>query len=140
MCTATTGAPTQREPELLGQTVVVIGGTAGSELETARRARAEGAKVILTGRDAASESRPRPYRTDRDIQIARQISSSTTTRRISHEAQRQAHDCDSHGSARRPRRHCRLRAGQVLAEIAERYRVLRLQGIRGLGCRLFLSD
>ena len=30
-----------------------------------------------------------------------------------------------------------LRAGQVLAEIARRYRVLRLQGIRGLGHRLF---
>jgi NAD(P)-dependent dehydrogenase (short-subunit alcohol dehydrogenase family) len=42
---------TQREPELLGQTVVVIGGSAGIGLETARRARAEGAKLILTGRD-----------------------------------------------------------------------------------------
>jgi NAD(P)-dependent dehydrogenase (short-subunit alcohol dehydrogenase family) len=41
----------QREPELLGQTVVVIGGSAGIGLETARRARAEGADVILTGRD-----------------------------------------------------------------------------------------
>jgi NAD(P)-dependent dehydrogenase (short-subunit alcohol dehydrogenase family) len=40
-----------REPELLGQTVVVIGGSAGIGLETARRARAEGAEVILTGRD-----------------------------------------------------------------------------------------
>jgi NAD(P)-dependent dehydrogenase (short-subunit alcohol dehydrogenase family) len=39
-----------REPELLGQTVVVIGGSAGIGLETARRARAEGADVILTGR------------------------------------------------------------------------------------------
>jgi len=39
------------EPELLGQTVVVIGGSAGIGLETARRARAEGASVILTGRD-----------------------------------------------------------------------------------------
>ena len=39
-----------REPELLGQTVVVIGGSAGIGLETARRARAEGANVILTGR------------------------------------------------------------------------------------------
>jgi NAD(P)-dependent dehydrogenase (short-subunit alcohol dehydrogenase family) len=38
-------------PELLGQTVVVIGGSAGIGLETARRARAEGADVILTGRD-----------------------------------------------------------------------------------------
>jgi NAD(P)-dependent dehydrogenase (short-subunit alcohol dehydrogenase family) len=38
------------EPELLGQTVVVIGGSAGIGLETARRARAEGADVILTGR------------------------------------------------------------------------------------------
>src|SRR5205807_2282679 len=35
---------------------------------------------------------------------------------ISHEAQKQAHDCDSHGSARRPRRRSRLPAGQVLAE------------------------
>ena len=42
---------TTREPELLGQTVVVIGGSAGIGLETARRARAEGADVILTGRD-----------------------------------------------------------------------------------------
>jgi NAD(P)-dependent dehydrogenase (short-subunit alcohol dehydrogenase family) len=39
------------EPELTGQTVVVIGGSAGMGLETARRARAEGADVILTGRD-----------------------------------------------------------------------------------------
>jgi len=51
MSTATTSSPTQREPELLGQTVVVIGGSAGIGFETARRARAEGAKVILTGRD-----------------------------------------------------------------------------------------
>jgi len=38
------------QPELLGQTVVVIGGSAGIGLETARRARADGADVILTGR------------------------------------------------------------------------------------------
>jgi NAD(P)-dependent dehydrogenase (short-subunit alcohol dehydrogenase family) len=42
---------TQREPELAGQTVVLIGGSAGIGLETARRARAEGADVVLTGRD-----------------------------------------------------------------------------------------
>lgn len=42
--------PRQRRPELLGQTVVVIGGSAGIGLETARRARAEGADVVLTGR------------------------------------------------------------------------------------------
>jgi NAD(P)-dependent dehydrogenase (short-subunit alcohol dehydrogenase family) len=41
----------QREPELRGQTVVVIGGSAGIGLATARRARAEGAEVVLTGRD-----------------------------------------------------------------------------------------
>jgi NAD(P)-dependent dehydrogenase (short-subunit alcohol dehydrogenase family) len=51
MSTATTASPIQREPELLGQTVVVIGGSAGIGLETARRARAEGAKLILTGRN-----------------------------------------------------------------------------------------
>ena len=44
MSTATTASPIQREPELLGQTVVVIGGSAGIGLETARRARAEGAE------------------------------------------------------------------------------------------------
>ena len=47
-------SPIHREPELLGQTVVVIGGSAGIGFETARRARAEGAKVILTGRDRKS--------------------------------------------------------------------------------------
>jgi len=41
----------EREPELLGQTVVVIGGSAGIGFETARRARAKGAKLILTGRN-----------------------------------------------------------------------------------------
>jgi NAD(P)-dependent dehydrogenase (short-subunit alcohol dehydrogenase family) len=46
-----TASPTRRAPELLGQTVVVIGGSAGIGLETARRARAEGADVILTGRN-----------------------------------------------------------------------------------------
>src|SRR5271165_7489479 len=51
MSTATTAIPIHREPELLGQTVVVIGGSGGIGLETARRARAEGAKVILTGRN-----------------------------------------------------------------------------------------
>ena len=50
MIGATTPFP-QREPELAGQTVVVIGGSAGIGLETARRARAEGAAVIITGRN-----------------------------------------------------------------------------------------
>ena len=44
-------SPIHRELELLGQTVVVIGGSAGIGFETARRARVEGAKVILTGRN-----------------------------------------------------------------------------------------
>ena len=39
-------------PEQAGQTVVVIGGSSGMGLETARRARAEGAEVIVTGRNA----------------------------------------------------------------------------------------
>jgi NAD(P)-dependent dehydrogenase (short-subunit alcohol dehydrogenase family) len=38
--------------ELLGQTVVVIGGSAGIGLETARRARREGADVVLAARNA----------------------------------------------------------------------------------------
>jgi NAD(P)-dependent dehydrogenase (short-subunit alcohol dehydrogenase family) len=51
MNTATVTLPVQHQPELLGQTVVVIGGSAGIGLETARRARAEGARLILTGRN-----------------------------------------------------------------------------------------
>ena len=50
MTSATNAVSAQRKPELLGQTVVVIGGSAGIGLETARRARAEGASVIITGR------------------------------------------------------------------------------------------
>jgi NAD(P)-dependent dehydrogenase (short-subunit alcohol dehydrogenase family) len=42
----------EREPRLAGQTVLVIGGTSGIGLETARKARAEGADVILTARNA----------------------------------------------------------------------------------------
>jgi NAD(P)-dependent dehydrogenase (short-subunit alcohol dehydrogenase family) len=51
MTTATNAVSSGREPELLGQTVVLIGGSAGIGLETARRARGEGADVVLTGRD-----------------------------------------------------------------------------------------
>ena len=52
MTSATTPESAQRRPELLGQTVVVIGGSAGIGLETARRARAEGAGVVITARNA----------------------------------------------------------------------------------------
>ena len=53
------------EPVLQGQTVLVIGGSSGIGLETARQARAEGAELILTARDperlaaAASKIGPR---------------------------------------------------------------------------------
>ena len=45
------GEVASREPELAGQTVVVIGGSSGIGFETARRARGQGAKLILTGRN-----------------------------------------------------------------------------------------
>ena len=51
MSIATGVSPIQPEPQLAGQTVVVIGGSAGIGLETARRARAEGAKLVLAARD-----------------------------------------------------------------------------------------
>ena len=51
MTTEATAGSNAREPDLLGQTVVLIGGSAGIGLETARRARSEGADVVLTGRD-----------------------------------------------------------------------------------------
>jgi NAD(P)-dependent dehydrogenase (short-subunit alcohol dehydrogenase family) len=50
MSTASTPSPIRRDSPLAGQTVVVIGGSAGIGLETARLARAEGAKLILAAR------------------------------------------------------------------------------------------
>jgi NAD(P)-dependent dehydrogenase (short-subunit alcohol dehydrogenase family) len=47
----TSTSPALRSPELQDQTVVVIGGSGGIGLETARRARTEGADVVLTGRN-----------------------------------------------------------------------------------------
>lgn len=44
-------ASMQRGNALTGQTVLLIGGSAGIGLETARSARAQGANVILTGRN-----------------------------------------------------------------------------------------
>ena len=52
---------------LSGQTVVVIGGSAGIGLETARLARAEGAEVVITGRTP-----------DRLEKAAREVGASST--------------------------------------------------------------
>ena len=52
MSATITASQIQLKPELLDQTVVVIGGSSGIGLETARRARAQGAKLILAGRKA----------------------------------------------------------------------------------------
>jgi NAD(P)-dependent dehydrogenase (short-subunit alcohol dehydrogenase family) len=49
--TEVSASPRQREPQLSSQTVVLLGGSAGIGLETARLARAEGADVILVGRN-----------------------------------------------------------------------------------------
>jgi NAD(P)-dependent dehydrogenase (short-subunit alcohol dehydrogenase family) len=49
--TQSTPESAEHAPQLAGQTVVVIGGSAGIGLETARRARTEGADVVLTGRN-----------------------------------------------------------------------------------------
>ena len=51
MTTATNAPAIAGQPQLLGQTVVVIGGSAGIGLETARRARLEGAEIVLVARD-----------------------------------------------------------------------------------------
>src|ERR1700722_6525006 len=67
MATAATAVSIQREPELLGQTVVVIGGSSGIGLETGRRAHLEGASGILVG--------PNP---DRLEQAARELDAQRT--------------------------------------------------------------
>ena len=51
MAASINSSPGPRERDLLGQAVVVIGGSSGIGLETARLARAKGADIILTGRD-----------------------------------------------------------------------------------------
>jgi NAD(P)-dependent dehydrogenase (short-subunit alcohol dehydrogenase family) len=48
---AAEAASVRAEPPLDGRTVLVIGGTSGIGLETARLARAQGADVIITARD-----------------------------------------------------------------------------------------
>jgi NAD(P)-dependent dehydrogenase (short-subunit alcohol dehydrogenase family) len=44
-------ATMSREPQLAGQTIVVLGGSSGMGFETAKQARSEGANVVLTGRN-----------------------------------------------------------------------------------------
>ena len=50
MAASINGSPVQRGQDMLGQTIVVIGGSSGIGLETARLARAKGAGIILTAR------------------------------------------------------------------------------------------
>ena len=51
MAVSINSSPGPRERNLLGQTVLVIGGSSGIGLETARLARARGADIILTARN-----------------------------------------------------------------------------------------
>src|SRR5262244_3645334 len=51
MTTESVVSPTTLAAQLHGQTVVVIGGSSGIGLETARFAREEGADVIITARN-----------------------------------------------------------------------------------------
>jgi len=55
MTTPPAALASKREPELHGQTVAVIGGSSGIGLETARRARAEGAGLLGWFRRPGSE-------------------------------------------------------------------------------------
>jgi NAD(P)-dependent dehydrogenase (short-subunit alcohol dehydrogenase family) len=57
----------RREPQLAGQTIVVIGGSAGIGLETARLAHAEGATLVLTARNP-----------ERLQQVASELTATTT--------------------------------------------------------------
>ena len=51
MAASINSLPVQRRRDLFGQTVMVIGGSSGIGLETARLARAQGADIILTARN-----------------------------------------------------------------------------------------
>src|SRR5215471_15552743 len=51
MAASINSSPAHRERDLLGQTVLVIGGSSGIGLQTARLARAKSAHIILTARN-----------------------------------------------------------------------------------------
>jgi len=51
MAASINSSPVHRSRDLLGQTLLVIGGSSGIGLETARLARGKGADIILTARD-----------------------------------------------------------------------------------------
>ena len=51
MAASINSSPVHRDRDLLGQTVLVMGGSSGIGLETARLARAKGADIILTARN-----------------------------------------------------------------------------------------
>jgi NAD(P)-dependent dehydrogenase (short-subunit alcohol dehydrogenase family) len=114
--TATTSVSTvQGERGLVGQTVVVIGGSAGIGFETARRARADGAEVILTGRNperlehAVRElgSKARGDEVDpHRRELERHVGGRTRRRRRTRRAQHDQH--------RAHRRHLQHRRGQQL--------------------------
>ena len=86
-----TTATTQRQPELAGQIVVVIGGSAGIGLETPRRARAE---VILTGRNpdrlerATTELGARSSAASSTRRCPRRCSATTSTSAVTSSARR----------------------------------------------------
>jgi len=68
MTQANLASNTGHPQDLLGQTVVVIGGSSGMGLETARLARARGADIVLTARDP-----------DRLRNASRQVDARSTT-------------------------------------------------------------
>jgi NAD(P)-dependent dehydrogenase (short-subunit alcohol dehydrogenase family) len=82
MSTATSSS-LRPEPLLAGQTVVVIGGSAGIGLETARLVNAEGAKLVLAARNV-----------ERLEQVAREFSSATTAAFDATDSERLAHFFD----------------------------------------------
>src|SRR5215831_7474968 len=51
MAASINSSPVHRSRDLLGQTVVVVGGSSGIGLETARLVRAKGADIVLTAHD-----------------------------------------------------------------------------------------
>ena len=71
MSTVPSPSPIDREPDLLGQTVVVVGGSAGIGFETARRARGEGAKSAATTRGWEELCERHQERTSRKVRANR---------------------------------------------------------------------
>src|SRR5260370_1112956 len=100
MKTATTAVSTHREPELLGQTLVLIGGSARIGLQTAPRTPAEGARLAPPHSRRRASTPAGPRQLDRRS-LRRHPALGISPRRRARQAARRASRDATHPARRR---------------------------------------